>query len=191
MATADPRVFNDRGEVIGNYLTPAEAAAMGLPWKPRPAEPAPYLTEDEARTAGVAYRPASSFAQYDYGSDAFRLAELRGLLAGRLAPDSVVIPPPDSALVRSMVASMPAAAVPFSSIGGAAPSPPTTTAATSLGGTNDFLWGAPVAPNAPLGFTTNGGPPGAMPIGGAASSGGLSPLVLVALAVAAYFLLVK
>ena len=188
---ADPRVYDRDGFVVGNYLTPAEAAAMGLTWKPRPAEPTPYLTEDEAAARGVAYRAESTFGQYDYGSERFRLAELGAALQGRLAPDMLVIPPADSALVRSLVSSMPAAGTTFSYLGGASPSPPSTTAATSLGGRNDYLWGAPVAPNAPLGYTANGGPPGALPVG-AGPSTGMSPMILLALAaVAAYFLLVK
>lgn len=64
----DPRKYNEQGDVIGNYLSPGDIQERypGLEFHGRPNEPAPYLTEDEARGLGQQYKPQSAFPQYNY-----------------------------------------------------------------------------------------------------------------------------
>jgi len=132
----DPRVYNERGEVVSGYLSPEEARNMGLEWKPRPNEPAPYRTEDEARAAGTAYvSEAEHYARvggnYNYGSDAFRLEELKALVSGRLTTDQVVIPSVDSSIVRTLIDTMPQAQTALAPAPPAPPAPPASTPATT------------------------------------------------------------
>lgn len=72
---ADPREYDEAGDVTGGYLTPEEAREQGVEWKGRPGEsddlssPDHYQTEDEANALGRAYNPVER--QYDYGKGGF------------------------------------------------------------------------------------------------------------------------
>jgi len=175
---------------------------MGLEWKPRPNEPAPYRTEAETQAAGVPYvSEAAHYARvgnYNYGSDAFRLAELQALVAGRLTTDQVVIPPAGSSLVQQLVNSTPAAAAALAPQPPAAPATAPTSVPTGTGGLLPFVPQSPGVNTGivPSSFTSPVGGYGTAPVFTAAGSGATfagvpMPLVLVALAVAAYFLYTK
>jgi hypothetical protein len=203
----DPRVYNERGEVVGGYLTPEEARNMGLDWKPRPNEPAPYRTEAETQAAGVAYVSEAEHyrrvgGNYNYGSDAFRLEELKSLVSGKLTTDQVVIPDADSSIVRSLVSQYGSTAAnvltppappapPSSSPSTGAPAPPGTSLVPVYPGspgaiTSPGLWSSSFAPTtSPTTFPT-------MTATGVGTSApgtilGLPPMVvLIAVAVGAY-----
>ena len=76
---ADPREFDENGDVTSGYLSPQEARDAGVEWKGRPGESDDlssdehYQTPDEAQALGKAWAPV--VGNYDYqngGSQAQR-----------------------------------------------------------------------------------------------------------------------